>query len=101
MTLNSSQLCPICGDPNFAHFGEKLISCKAKRKASLQYLQRRTPPPDEQRRIMNKQQGKCFLCKEYWKHVEFHHPEGRWSDEGTIALCKDCHGDITFGNVEL
>ena len=100
MTQNRSRLCPICGKPNTSHFGDDLKRCQQKRK-NMQYLERRTPPLHEQRRIMNKQQGKCFLCKEYWKHVEFHHPEGRWSDEGTIALFKDCQGDITLGNLEL
>ena len=72
----------------------------AKRRSGIQ---RANFSPETKSLVMEKQQGRCYMCHEYWIHADFHHVNDRCDNslENCVALCSNCHNDVTHLKLDL
>ena len=98
-----SHTCPNCKRSNFVHEIAEVKICKAKIKSQRLGLKRANFSLKTKMLVMEKQQGRCFMCHEYMIHADFHHVSDRCANnlENCVVLCSTCHDDVTFLKLDL
>ena len=103
MPKQRSHTCSICHRRGFNHTVDEMITCKQKIAQRSSNLRRATFSPQVKNRVMENQKGRCFMCHEYWIHADFHHIIDRSDNsfENCVALCVNCHYDVTHLPLDL
>ena len=98
-----SHTCSICHRRTFNHTVDEMLICKRKMKQRSSNLRRATFSSEVKKRVMENQKGVCDMCHEYWIHADFHHISDRCDNsfENCVALCVNCHNDVTHLPLDL
>ena len=98
-----SHTCSICHRSTFVHSAGEATICKRKMKQRSSNLRRATFSSEVKKRVMANQKGVCDMCHEYWIHADFHHINDKCDNsfENCVALCPNCHYDITYLKLDL